>query len=503
MNSRKCAWIFDHFLLWYFLSKNGSESKDYSQLRNPSFPINQCMEISNILILGLGGVGLHLAKRLVQEGYNVTAIEADHHLIQQANESLDARCIEGNAMQIQFWREAQAEKMDLMIAVTNLDTLNMIASLIADRFSIPKKIVRLRSREFAEEESILTAQDLKIDLVIHPEELVAQEMAQIIQRTAGNDVIELADSEVTVIATRVYETSTFAHKKLKELSTIFPPFPFRLVSIARGIRTLIPFGEMELLPNDQVFLLVETRFANELMEFVGMNRINAQKLMILGGGLIGERVAELIGERVQVHLVEKSEQKAEYLADQLPDTEVLFGDGTDANVLVLAGLVEMDTFIATTGDNETNIISCLLAKHLMNKQNRDPHGGEGKTIALVDKEDYLVLASTIGLDIALNAKISAANEILNFIRRQKMVCVAHLHGVDAEILELVAGHRSVITKKPLYRLHVLQEHQILIGAVMQEGRWQVAVGDTHLQEGEKALVICLSNSLQEVKKIFQ
>ena len=127
----------------------------------------------NILILGLGGVGYYLAKRLAHEGYAITVIEAENKLIREADGNLDARLIKGNAMSIDCWRGANAEKMDYLIAVTDNDAVNMMASTIAHRFGIPHKIARVRSLEFGNEDSLLTDEDLKIDLIIHPEELPA------------------------------------------------------------------------------------------------------------------------------------------------------------------------------------------------------------------------------------------------------------------------------------------------------------------------------------------
>ena len=187
----------------------------------------------------------------------------------------------------------------------------------------------------------------------------------------------------------------------------------------------------------------------------------------------------------------------------MPRKAFLHGDGTDANLLVMAGLDRMESFVATTGDNETNIITCLLAKHLMNRNNQDRTAFRGKTIALVDKEDHLVLSSTIGLDIVLNAKISASNEILKFIRRGELLSVAHLHGVDAEVLELVAPPDSEITRKPLKKLaSYFKKHDIIIGGVLQNGDWEVAVGTTEVQSNARVVVVCSSRQLRNVQKLF-
>ena len=124
---------------------------------------------TNILILGLGGVGYYLAKRLIHEGYAITAIEPESRELGYADGSLDARLLHGNAMSMENWREADAGNMDYLIAVTNNDGVNMMACLIADRFGIKRKIARVRSLDFGGQGSILSNEDLKIDLIIHPE----------------------------------------------------------------------------------------------------------------------------------------------------------------------------------------------------------------------------------------------------------------------------------------------------------------------------------------------
>jgi trk system potassium uptake protein TrkA len=162
----------------------------------------------------------------------------------------------------------------------------------------------------------------------------------------------------------------------------------------------------------------------------------------------------------------------------------------------------MDTFITATGENETNIMSCVLAKHLMNSQNAQSSGKQRKCVALVNKEDYLVLAATMGSDIALNKKILAGNEILKFIRRGELLSVAHLHGFDAEVVEIVAAPNSPITRKPLSKMDASYKGKILIGGIHRDGAWQVAVGDTHIKSDERVIVVCISLHLKDVQQLF-
>ncbi len=456
----------------------------------------------NILILGLGGVGAYLAKRLVHEGYAVTAIEPDSRLIRHIDGSLDARLVQGSAMSTDCWREADAENCDVLIAVTDNDAVNMLTAMIADRFGIPIKIARVRSLDFGGRETLLTAEDLKIDLIIHPEELAAQEIVRLVKRTAGNEIIDIADGQTQVMATRVHEDSPLAHQNLKTLSQTHDSFAFRVVAIARGITTILPGGDQEILPQDQVLIMAAKDDLPQLMSLIGVKQQRRHRVMILGGGLVGCRVAELMGKDVQVKIVEKSESRAAELCHHLNNAEVLHGDGSDAEALDLAGLQDMDTFITATGENETNIMSCMLAKHLMDTTNGADRSKEHKTISMVNKEEYLVLAATSGTDIALNKKVLAANEILKFIRRGELLSVAHLHGFDAEVVEILAAEGSPITRIPLAKIDPSFYGKILVGGVHRDDRWQIAVGNTRILPNERVIVFCKSMHLKDVHKLF-
>lgn len=465
---------------------------------------NKNNSVENILILGLGGIGSYLAKRLLHEGYAITVIEPDGELLRYADGSMDARLIQGSAMNIDCWRDASAEEMDYLIAVTNNDAVNMLAAMVADRFGISQKIVRVRSQDFAHSSSILKPEDLKIDLPIHPEELVSQEIVRLIKRTAGDEIIDIALGQMQVMATRIGPSSPFANKSLIDISKLYSEFPFRVVAIARGITTIIPSGEHEIHPQDQVLMMADKDDLPKLMELTRVKQHKRYRVMILGGGLVGCRVAELLGKTVKVTLLEKDAKRAEELSFLLKDTQVLHGDGSDKEVLEEAGLLDMDTFIAATGENETNIMSCILAKHLMDDHDMKVSNqiAQRKTICLVSKEEYLVLASTSGSDIVLNKKMLAGNEILTFIRGSEMLSISHMHGFDAEVVDLIAAPKSPITRKPLSGMTKALAGHIIIGSVFRDGNWKTAVGNTHIQKGDRAIVICNSLYLKDVRRLF-
>lgn len=454
-----------------------------------------------VLIIGLGGVGYYLAKRLQHEEYAVTAIEPDRDQLRYADESLDIRLVSGEAMDIHCWRQAGAESLDCVVCVTDNDAVNMMAAMIASKFGIRFKIVRVRSLQFGFPNSLLSAEDLTIDLIIHPEEMVAQEIVRTINLQQGNEVIDITSDGLQALATRVAESSALAHRKLKDISSRYAHLTFRVVTIARGISTIIPQGDEEIMPNDQIVVMASRSDLPELMKIAGIPHENRQRVMIFGGGIIGGRVAGLLEKSMAVTLIEANAGRAEKLVDSLAHTEVLHGDGSKAEALQLARVRNFDTFISATEDNETNIMSALLAKNLM-LQRQSSASGIAKTIAVVNKEDYQVLAATIGLDIALNTKIMAANEIMRNIRRSELINVAHLHGFDAEAVELVAAPNSLITKWPLAKLDPSYQGKILVGAFYRDGVWQIAVGKTHIRANERVIVICLSMQLNAIRHLF-
>ncbi len=460
------------------------------------------LKSENILILGLGGVGYYLAKRLSLEGHAVTVLEQSRRAIRRADNEIDARLIQADAMNFSTWLEADAKKMDILIAVTDEDAVNIMGALIADRCGIKRTVARVRALELWRHDALLTAEDLKIDLVIRPEELIAREIERLLRIRAGNVVIDLAGGQMQVVGARIGEDSPVAGISLKELSKEHDSFYFRVVSVARGIETIIPTGDEVLKPHDNAFFLAETEHVPQLMKIMKIaKRQKRHRVMIIGGGLVGLRVAQLLEDRFPVRLVEKDERRAEELSHILKKTEVLHGDGSDRDTLMEAGLLDMGTIIAATSDNETNIMACVLAKHVITSHVRDRPGLAGKTIALVGREEYLVLGSSMGADVVLSKKVQAANEILKYIRRGELLSVAHLHGLEAEVVALVVGENAPISCRPLSMIDGLQG-RFIIGGYVRDNEWQTAVGSTHLKTGDEVIAVCNSADLTDLQRLI-
>jgi trk system potassium uptake protein TrkA len=457
------------------------------------------MKSQNILLLGLGGMGQYLARRLSHEGHQVTVIESGRATLNRADAELDVRFVQGDAMSFACWTEADAQNMDYLIAVTDDDAVNILSALIADRFGIREKIVRSRAIEVGGKEAVLPAEQLNIDLVIRPEELTAQEIVRLLNVPSGNVLVEVGDGELQVLAARVGPTSPFANMLVSDLSRRYDDFAFRIGCVTRDIDTIVPGGDFQILPGDAIYILAAASNMQRVTELIGVTPESRREVMIVGGGMIGARVAELLESSYSVTLLEQHEHRAEELSHWLQQTRCLHGNGSDREMLLLAGLLHMDAIVAATGNNETNIMTSVLAKHVIQTQASNRNLA-AKTIAVTGREAYQVLASQMGT-IAVNKKVLAANAVLRHIRRGQVLSVARLHGCDAEVVQLIADADSPITKKPLYAQDALRE-RITVGAVVRSNGWEVAVGSTQISAGDRVVCVCREAHLGELQRLF-
>jgi trk system potassium uptake protein TrkA len=371
--------------------------------------------------------------------------------------------------------------------------VNIIASMMSKRLGAKMVIARVRNDEITHENGLLSPADLGIDVLIHPEDSAAREIAQLVKRTAATDVLSLADSKIQLIGIRIDRKSPLVGVSMQEYAKKYPDLVFRVAAIHRGGITIIPFGNDRFRPNDQVFMLAMTEDLPALVKTTGQREHSIENIMIAGGTYIGHKVAKILREESSswnIKLIEPDYEKAFELAETLKGVLVLNGNPTDPNLLATEGIAEMDAFIAVTDDEESNIISCLMAKHLE----------VPKTVALVSKADYIPLSQTIGLDAAVNKKLAASNEIHRYVWGKHVLRVTALHGIRAEVLEFQATKNSKITEKPIFRTSF--PRGCVVGGLIRNGEAEIAVGSTQVMEGDRVLVFALPEAINALQKMF-
>jgi len=403
----------------------------------------------------------------------------------------DILTINGSSTSVSTLKQAKVDKADLFVAVTSFEEVNVTSAILAKKLGAKKTIARISNSEYLDEKVDISFSEIGIDFMIYPEELAAREMVNLIMRSAATDVMDFEGGKLSVIGLRLDKDAPVIRKTIVDIAKEFESFDFRIVALHRNFRTIIPKGNDRFLPNDQVFVITKPEGNRVIMKLAGKEDIKFDNIMILGGSRIGRRVAELLEDKMTVKLIESDEEKSLQLADSLTSTLVIKGDGRDIDLLAQEGIIDVDAFVAVTEDAETNIITCLMAKHL----------GVKKAIALVDKVNYIPLTQTIGLDSLINKKLIAANNISRYIRKSEVLALSTLEGIDADIMEYVVQPNSLITKKPIKDLNFPKE--VIIGGIIRGEESMIAVGDTRVQNGDKVVVFSLPGGVKQTEKFFK
>ena len=445
-----------------------------------------------VIVIGAGQVGSHICEYLSSEDHDVTVVEKDAAVCRRASDALDALVIQGDGASPSLLVEAGLHDSDMMIAVSPNDEVNILACLAAAKADVKIKIARLRNPEFSQEDALLGKKELGIDFIIHPERETARELVWLTKRSAATDVIEFEDGKVQLIGVRLDLSSPVINKTLKEIDQENPDLLFRAVAIFRTNKTIIPGGDDRVTRGDQLFFITKTELVPQLLQVLGKSEDRIEKVMILGGGRVGRMIAADLEQNkdITVKLVESNRDKSQQIAEELQRTLIIVGDGTDLDLLAIEGIMEMDSFIAVTNDEETNIISCLMAKHL----------GVRRCLALVSRPDYLPIMASIGVDAAVDTQTLTANAIVRYIRRGNVTSLASLPGIEAEVLKIEITEKSRARGRKIKSLDM--DHHGMIGIISRNGQVIVPVGDTELMTGDSLIVFTTPATVGRVEKIF-
>ncbi|NRA92081.1 MAG: Trk system potassium transporter TrkA [Psychroserpens sp.] len=447
-----------------------------------------------IIIAGAGEVGFHLAKLLSYESQEITLIDINKENLTYANDHLDIRVIKGDVTSISILKEARINTSELFIAVTASETTNITACVLAKQLGAKRTIARISNSEFIDNKDDVGFTKFGIDELISPESLAASEIELLLNQYGFNDTYEFEDGALTMLSLRLSRTATFVGKTVREAAQVFPELHFVPIAIQRfGTQyTIIPRGDTQFKEGDKVVFITSKGGDDELFELSGRVKADIKNIMILGGSNIGKKsTKDLCANKFNVKIIERNKDMALELADELPNALVINGDGRNVELLEEENINEMDAFISVTGNAETNIMSCLVAKSR----------GVKKTIALVENMDYYQLSHSIGIDTLINKKLLAANNIFRYIRKGDVLAMTKLSNMNAELLEFeVNSSNSKITKKPIKDLQFPKS--AIIGGIIRNEKGIIPLGDFQILEGDKVVVCCLPRSITQVEAFF-
>ena len=443
-----------------------------------------------IVIAGAGEVGTHLAKMLSQDKHDIILIDSESDRLKPIDSSIDVLTYEGSATSLDLLREVIKKKTDLFIAVAHLEDTNITAAILAKKLGAKKVIARIDNMGYLDPHNKEFFRELGINHLIYPELIAAKEVLGLLKETGTTDFMDFAGGRLSLYVQKLEANAPVLNKSLEEVAHTLENTKYRAVAIKRKDRTIIPRGRDEFQEGDLAYVISTHEGIDDMMKFSGKKNVEARSVMILGGSRIGRHVAMQLQKECQVKLIDADIEKCHSLAELLEETLIINGDGRNRDLLIEEGLMNMDAFVAVTGNSETNILSCLLAKKL----------GVMKTIAEVENMEYINLAENTGIDTIINKKIATAGRIFTHTMNPNVTQVKMMTGTDAEVLEFIVPESARITDGPLRLINFPKD--AIVGGGIRDNVPFIATGDTHIQANDRVVVFALPSALDRIDKFF-
>lgn len=449
-----------------------------------------------IIILGAGQVGGTLAEHLASEANDITVVDTDGERLRDLGDRLDIRTIQGRGSFPTVLRQAGADDADMLVAVTNSDETNMVACQVAyTLFHTPTKIARVRESAYLSRTGLFDNDAIPVDVLISPEQVVTTYVKRLIEYPGALQVIDFAEGKAQLVGVRAYYGGPLVGQELRQLRAHMPTVDTRVAAIYRRNRPIVPHGGTVIEADDEVFFIAARAHIRAVMGELRRLEDGYRRVVIAGGGNIGERLAEAIESRYQVKIIEKNPARCRHLSDTLDSTVVLQGSASDRDLLVEENIDATDIFLALTNDDEANIMSSLLAKRL----------GARKVMTLINNPAYVDLVQGGDIDIAISPQLATIGTLLTHVRRGDIVSVHSLRRGAAEAIEAIAhgdAHSSRVVGRSVAEIDM--PPGTTIGAVIRDEEVLIAHGDTVIASGDHVILFLVDKKhIRDVERLFQ
>jgi trk system potassium uptake protein TrkA len=446
-----------------------------------------------VVIIGAGEVGFHVAKALSEENYDITVVDIDSEKCQRASENLDVIVVEGNGASPNVLLDAKVSEAEYVLCLTRVDEINLIASQQSHELGANKVIARLRDQQYSARNSIIKPEKFGVDMVIHPEEEACKEIIHLMNYPYAVQARSFEGGRLTMVGIRIdrWKKLLLDNKTLSEICKTNDRFRFTVVAVLRDNKAIVPTSDFKFREGDIAHFVLKSKNIENLLELLNITSSSTNNIMIVGGSKIGRTLAEKISKDHNVRLIDYDRPKAEKISTKLNFAMVVHGDGTDIEFLKSENIQDIDSFIAVTENEKTNLIAGMLAHHLGAKQ----------SIIHVVNTEYIPTIKEIGFGAVISKNLSAANSILRILHSDiSDTSVATFHEIGLDAFELQPEDGSEITKKPLNEQNLPRDS--IVGMINHHGKISIAHGNSHLTEEDIALVFAKPNVRSKINKLF-
>ncbi len=441
-----------------------------------------------IIIAGAGEVGTFLAKMLARENMDITLLDEDPNKLRDLEASFDLLTHEGSPTSIHDLTDAKVDKVDLFIAVTPNESVNMTACMLANNLGAQKTLARINNYEYLLPKNKEFFEKLGVNYLIYPEVLAADEIIQSLKTSWLRQNLSFCNNALILLGIKVRQNAVIVNHKFS--TGIFDHGKYRVVAINRKNKTIIPKGSDEILANDIVYFITTPINLEFVKNQAGKVEHQIKDIMIMGGSKIAKKTIKNLPPTINAKLLELNRERSYALADKFSDTLIINCDGRNIEVLKEEGIQEMDAFVAVTGNSEANILACLAAKRL----------GVKKTIAEVENIDYIMLAESMDIGTVINKKMIAASYIYQLTLDADVLNVHSLTSADAEVVEFVAKEGSKITRSQIKDIRLPEN--VNIGGIVRNNIGTIVYGTTQVMPNDHVIIFCESSSIRKIEELF-
>lgn len=446
-----------------------------------------------ILIAGAGTIGYHLAASLAKEDLDVVVVDPNEDRLAGLINTVDCQTIAGSAMSPSQLEDLGIEHVDMLVAVTNDDAINMAICGLAKHYGVPQKLARLRDPELSSGDCPVHLGIFGIDQVISPEGITVNHIQSLISCPGAREAVDFENGRIALRALVVTEESPLAGLSLIEVRGTLSG-DYLVSAIRRGAKTIIPDGQTTLRVGDTVYVVAMPDDLSRLATTFDPSAKPAYKVIISGAGIAARQLSRrLIGSGIRVTMIEIEERKALFAAQELDHlgVEVLHGDPLDVDLLLRCHPEATDFFVALTDEDERNLMAALLFRRY----------STGRPVVLIQEPQHVDIMASVDLDVVINPRLLAVSEILRHIRSGMVLSVAKLSGEDAEVIELRAAKGSDITRKPLMDLRL--PSGLLVVAVVRGEEVLLASGSLHIGPGDHVLLFARTDMVPRAEAMFR